>query len=172
MEDKSGRRAERRSNESGEISPIKLAHLEGDIKHKHAETTLLVRALTRKAYFVEEKHRGVRCEYQNALCVLGDAILDAIVAEMLTKNGIEKKGEITIQRAQYVSRKALHKVAKSFNLHEIIRKGKGEQVDENQSRILADTLEALVGSIFLDSDYETTRDAVLDWPGFQNLMKD
>lgn len=171
MTDRSERSVQGNESSGDEIPQAKLARLESDIEHEHADRTLLVRALTHKAYGVEQKHIGVKCEYQNALCVLGDAILDAIVADMLTENGIEKKGEITKQRAQYVSRKALHKVAKGFHLHRIIRKGKGEQVDENQSRILAETLEALVGSIFLDSDYETTRDTVLRWPKFRDLKK-
>jgi ribonuclease-3 len=145
--------------------------LKKNLHHPFMKDELLTRALTRKAYAEMQKQKDIECEHQNMLCVLGDAVLDAIVAEMLTKKGVEKKGEITKKRQNYVSRVALHEVAKGFDLHEFIRTSIGERVDKNQSRIQAETFEAIVGAIFLDSDYETTRDAVLNWPKFKKLQK-
>ncbi len=142
---------------------IDFTQLEKNLGYKFRTKKLCTRALTRKAYAKEQMDKGRRCDDQNALCVLGDAVLDAIITEKLTDQGLDKKGEITEERKQYVSREALHRVAKELKLYEFILTNKSEGVGPGRSRILAETLEAVIGAMFLDSDYEKTKIAVLKW---------
>jgi ribonuclease-3 len=87
---------------------------------------------------------------------LGDAILDAIVADYLFKRFPEgDEGFMTKLRARIVKRKNLDYLAKQLHIPELISSG---ILPGNTSKHLyGNTLEALIGAIYLDKGYKTTQ---------------
>jgi len=95
---------------------------------------------------------------------LGDAILDFIVGEYLYKNYPDKaEGDLTQIRARVVCEKALVDIAKRINLGKYILLGRGEEMSGGRQRksILADTVEAIIGAIYLDQGIDAARDFIL-----------
>jgi ribonuclease-3 len=113
--------------------------------------------------FAQEKNT-----FQNnqRLEFLGDAVLDFVVAEYLYIFYPEKaEGELTQIRAKVVCEKALSEMALNINLGKYILLGKGEELSGGRKRksILADTVEALIGAIYLDSGLEAARSFILKY---------
>lgn len=95
---------------------------------------------------------------------LGDAVLDFLVAEYLYKNYPDKaEGDLTQIRARVVCEKALVEIAKHINLGQYILLGRGEEMSGGRQRksILADTVEAIIGAIYLDQGIDAARSFVL-----------
>jgi ribonuclease III len=83
---------------------------------------------------------------------LGDAILDAIVADLLYTNYPTKdEGFLTLSRSKLVSRKKLNKIARKLNLPELIISRLAEHKLSDQ--ILGNALEALIGAVYIDHGY-------------------
>ena len=89
---------------------------------------------------------------------LGDAILDAIMAEFLLKKyPLKYEGELTEMRSKLVSRERLGQLSRKMHLNELIT------INPNAHAKSAggDAFEALVGALFLDKGYEKTKQIVL-----------
>ena len=110
-------------------------------------------------------HKSSSSENNERLEFLGDAIINLYISERLfnTYDNLDE-GKLTRHKASMVSRDNLNLIASKLNIGDFIKLGKGEKLEGNS--ILGNTFEALVGAIFLDSDYPTTQ-AVLD-----NLFKE
>ncbi|MBO7646992.1 MAG: ribonuclease III [Bacteroidales bacterium] len=108
-------------------------------------------ALTHRSLVEKDHHFGKfnneRLEY------LGDAILDAIIADYLFhKYPLETEGQLTQLRSKLVNRARLNKLAGKLGLHDMIRTGshiQGGSIDGN-------ALEAVIGAIYLDHGYKKT----------------
>jgi ribonuclease-3 len=92
---------------------------------------------------------------------LGDAILDAIIADYLFKTFPTKdEGFLTEMRAKIVSRVQLNKLSQKLGLEKLIR------LDSNSNNIYrssqGDAFEALVGAMYLDRGYNFTRYILLE----------
>jgi len=95
---------------------------------------------------------------------LGDAILDFIVAEYLYLNYNDKpEGDLTQIRAKVVCEKALVDVGARIDIGKYLMLGRGEDKSGGRKRksILADTMEAVIGAIYLDQGMEGARRFVL-----------
>jgi ribonuclease-3 len=95
---------------------------------------------------------------------LGDSILGQAVTVMLyTENPALDEGELAKRRASLVSSVALAEVARRIGLGRFIRLGKGEEQTggREKSSILADTVEAVIGAVYLDAGPEVATDLVL-----------
>ena len=89
---------------------------------------------------------------------LGDAVLDAIMAEFLFKKyPLKFEGELTEMRSKLVSRERLGQLSRKMHLNELIT------INPNAHAKSAggDAFEALVGALFLDKGYEKTKQIVL-----------
>lgn len=119
-------------------------------------------ALTHKSWVNE--HAKSR-ESNERLEFLGDAILEFIVSEEIYKRFPDKEeGYLTALRANVVNTLSLAEVARNLKIGDRIHLSKGEEETggrENYS-ILADTVEAIIGSIFLDSGLETAKKFIFD----------
>lgn len=90
---------------------------------------------------------------------LGDAILDAIVADYLfEKFPDQKEGFLTKMRAKIVSRSNLNRLAYDIGLHRFVKAANGLQGHRN---IYGNALEALIGAMFIDKGYRTTSKVVI-----------
>ena len=105
-------------------------------------------ALTHRSYAYE--HGGL--PHNERLEFLGDSILGQAVTVMLyTENPHLDEGELAKRRASLVSSVALAEVARSIGLGAYIRLGRGEELTggHDKSSILADTVEAIIGAVYL-----------------------
>ena len=90
---------------------------------------------------------------------LGDRVLGLVIAETLFKKfQQDDEGDLARIQAMFVCADACHKVAKSIGLNKKIVTA-GKHLMENKT-VLADAMEALLGAIFLDSDFDTVREIV------------
>ena len=109
----------------------------------------LERALTHRSYAYENDNppTNERLEF------LGDSVLGVIITEALYAHQPElPEGRLAKVRAAVVQMKALAEVARELNLGSYVRLGRGEEVTggRNKSSILADTLEAVIGAVYID----------------------
>jgi ribonuclease-3 len=145
-----------------------LAELEAALGHSFARTGLLVRALTHRSLANERAANGQPPGEQataggkaeaagtgdnERLEFLGDAVLGLVVAEALFLLHPEwQEGELTRVRAQLVSRQHLAEVAAAINLGSYLLLSHGEDKGglRRRSTVLSNTMEAVLGALFLD----------------------
>ena len=148
-------------------SDIDFSKLEDELDYEFRTKKHRTRALTRRAYAKEEedKQKRKKVKHQEAYCVLGDAVLKTILSDRLIEKGYETRKDITETKKKYESQAGLSKVAKKKLVGNFILKGVGEkkQKAHKQPRVQAETLEALIGAMFLDRGYNKTKEAVLKW---------
>ena len=92
---------------------------------------------------------------------LGDAILDAIVADILYKKFEHKKeGFLTSTRSRIVQRETLNKLAVELGLDKLIISSTRNLA--HNTNIYGDALEALIGAIYLDQGYRVAKKFVYE----------
>ncbi len=99
-------------------------------------------------------------ENNERLEFLGDSILNMLVTEYLYKTYPHlPEGDLSKMKSIVVSGQALTKIARTWNLGEYIRVGKGESRNggRNRDSILEDAFEAILGAIYLDSNIRECR---------------
>ncbi|MEO6728536.1 MAG: ribonuclease III [Candidatus Dojkabacteria bacterium] len=139
----------------------KLQNLIKILGHK-VDTDLLKVALTHRSYINEVKNRAL--EHNERLEFLGDAVLELAVTEYLF--GTHKdlnEGILTSFRAALVKTESLAEEAKRLGVGEFIFMSKGEEQSGGRDRqyILANTMEAIVGSIHLSLGYKAAEEFIL-----------
>ena len=135
--------------------------LEQRLKYKFRNPLLLAEALTHPSL----GHETQRHHFDNQrLEFLGDAVLQLIFTEWLFDHfPKDSEGQLTKMRSRLVSRDGLKLHAKRLDLGNHLMMGRGEEASGGRTRgtALADAYEALIGAIYLDSDYVTARRIVL-----------
>jgi ribonuclease-3 len=109
----------------------------------------LQRALTHRSYAYE--HNGLPTNER--LEFLGDSVLGLVVTDTLFRDHPDlPEGQLAKLRAAVVQMRALAEVARQLNLGAYVRLGHGEEMTggRDKSSILADTLEAVIGVVYLD----------------------
>jgi ribonuclease-3 len=122
-----------------------------------ADPGLLAQALT---------HRSAAALHNERLEFLGDALVNLIVAEALYQLWPKAdEGTLTRARAELVRESSLATIARSMDLgsHLILGPGEMKSGGHRRDSILADAVEAIIGAIHLDSNFEACRAAVLPW---------
>ena len=97
---------------------------------------------------------------------LGDSVLGLVITEELYKRYPDlDESRLSPLRSGIVNTRALADLARSLSLGECLRIGKGEEATggRDKNSILADSLEALVGALYLDSGFDIARGVVLRW---------
>lgn len=108
-------------------------------------------------------HRSHSAAHNERLEFLGDSLLNCIITVRLyTLYPDSSEGDLSRLRAHLVKEETLSKIAMSLSLGEALTLGEGEQKSGGMQRpsILADTVEAIIGAIFLDSGYGRTAEWV------------
>ncbi|GAB1258170.1 ribonuclease III [Aurantivibrio plasticivorans] len=127
------------------------------LSYQFGNPQLFIQALT---------HRSAAPQHNERLEFLGDSLLGVFIAEYLyTKFPKAKEGQLSRLRSQLVKGETLAEIAREFELGESIILGEGELKSGGHRRasILADCTEAIIGAIYLDSDFETCKRVVLPW---------
>jgi ribonuclease-3 len=127
--------------------------------HCFRDAALLERALTHASY----AHEHPPALDQEPLAFLGDAALGLVVAERLfAENTAEAVGVLTPRRAEIVSGANLARWAAGLELGALLRLGRGEDHTGGRLResILATTLEAVLGVVYLEAGLTAVRAVV------------
>ena len=119
---------------------------------------LLRRAFTHRSYLNE--NRDSESSHNERLEFLGDAVLELIVTEYLfQKYPDSTEGDLTAYRASLVNAVILSEVAQKIDVNDFLLLSKGEAKDIGKARqsILANTIEAIIGAIYLDQGYDMAK---------------
>src|SRR5579859_465522 len=142
-----------------------LSELETALGYDFVNSELLLRALTHRSLANERMLEGAEEDSNTAsdnerLEFLGDAVLGLVVAEaMFLLHPEWREGELTRVRAQLVSRQHMAEVATGLELGRHLRLSKGEDRSglRRKSTVLSNTMEAVIGAVFLDGGLEPVR---------------
>ncbi len=128
-----------------------LSILQRSLGYKFKNTELLTKALTHRSFVHEQPQKDIvdneRLEF------FGDSVLGLVVSDYLLKKFPNfSEGKLTKLRAGLVNDSNLAKKAMNLRVGNFIRLGRGEALTGGRKRnsILASTLEALIGAIYLD----------------------
>ncbi|MCR5625397.1 MAG: ribonuclease III [Lachnospiraceae bacterium] len=124
---------------------------------------LLLSALTHSSYSHEIKINKREC-YER-LEFLGDAVLELVSSEYIFKNNARMdEGGMTKLRSSYVCEQTLAYCARELKLDTMLYLGKGEIKSGGSKRdsILCDVMEATIGAVFMDSDFEIAKKYIND----------
>lgn len=137
------------------ITPnIKL--LETKLNYQFSDKQRLQLALT---------HRSASGKHNERLEFLGDAVLGNIIALQLYRQFPKAdEGQLSRLRAFLVKEKALFELAQTLQIGDFLNLGSGELKSGGFRRasILSDTFEAIIGAVYLDSDFPSVEKFVLD----------
>ena len=125
-----------------------LTLLQTRLGHSFNDAALLQQALT---------HRSHGSSHNERLEFLGDSVLNCVVAAILYERfQAVDEGDLSRLRANLVKQQSLFEIAQGLELSQFLRLGEGELKSGGFRRpsILADTLEAILGAIFLDAGFD------------------
>lgn len=133
--------------------------LEGRLKYNFRNKELLHQCLTHPSYSNENP------SYQSnrRLEFLGDAVLNMIVTIIIFEMYPHlQEGDLSYMRSRLVNKQELFEIGKSICLQDFIFLGKGEEKTEgrNKASIIAGSLEALIGGIYLDGGFQKAYEVV------------
>lgn len=132
-----------------------LSRLCNILDYQFRNPELLLEALT---------HRSASSKNNERLEFLGDSILNFVIADTLFERFPNaSEGDLSRLRASLVKGKTLAEIARSLNLSDYLRLGPGELKSGGFRRasILSDAVEAILGAIYLDSNFDTCRQIIL-----------
>ena len=128
---------------------------------KFKNKDLLVQAFVHRSYLNENP--DFYLSHNEILEFLGDAVLELVVTEYLYGRYPDKsEGTLTNWRASLVNSKILARVAKDLGFNDFLLLSRGESKELGKARkyILANTFEAVIGSLYLDAGFEVCRDFI------------
>ena len=131
------------------------SRLEKLLDYQFQNTELLKNALT---------HRSANSKNNERLEFLGDSILNFVIAGELYKlYPSATEGDLSRLRANLVDKAGLYEISKILNFGDYLILGSGELKSGGHRRdsILADTVEAIFGAVYLDSNFERCQKLII-----------
>lgn len=144
---------------------MSLAALQKRLGYTFRNPTVLREALTHGSYVPEHADAG---PHNQRLEFLGDAVLHLVLTEALFREFPgEREGVLSRRRASLTKGKFLCQLARDLGIADGLLLGRSEEDagGRNRDSILEDAMEAVVGALYLDSDFDTARRVVLSWYG-------
>lgn len=145
------------------------------LSYQFQQPQLLEQAITHCS-FVHEAHEGSLLSYER-LEFLGDAVLELVISHYLWERYPDlDEGDLTKMRAELVKKSTLASIAQNLQISSFLRLGRGERLQGGTQRnsILADTIEAILGAVFLDGGFSAAQCVCLQLfaPKLQHLNLD
>ncbi|NMM20753.1 MAG: ribonuclease III [Rhodoferax sp.] len=131
-----------------------LMALQRRLQHEFTNPALLTQAVT---------HRSFSSDHYERLEFLGDSVLSLAVSDLLYERlSALPEGDLSRIRANLVKQDTLHQLAVELGLPDVLRLGEGEARSGGHKRpsILADTLEAIIGAVYLDAGFTAAQSLV------------
>ncbi len=133
---------------------LQLSALEERLGHRFSEPKLLEQAVT---------HRSYGAVHNERLEFLGDSVLNCVIAQLLYAKYVRlDEGDLSRLRANLVKQASLADIAERIVLSDFLKLGEGEMKSGGFRRpsILADTLEATFGAVFIDAGFDAARGVI------------
>ena len=137
------------------MTDIKI--IENSIKYDFVNKALLEAAITHTSFVNNKKdYTYERLEF------LGDRVLGLAIADLIYKNFLnESEGDLARRIAFLVSGKTLSEIAIKLKLQKYVRVSENLKFNNGENNsILSDTMEAIIGAIFLDSNYSEVKKVI------------
>ncbi len=136
---------------------IDFINLERKIKINFKKKDLLVKSLTHKSF--DKENNNEKIEF------LGDRVLGLVMAKKLLEiYPDEKEGILDKKFAALVNKKTCLEVAKKLDLSKyVLTRNLNNKKNLIEDKVLADTCEALIGSIYLDKGYNVVEKFILEF---------
>jgi ribonuclease-3 len=134
---------------------VNLDKIQKLLNYKFRQVELLEQALTHRSF--PHGSNNERLEF------LGDSVLGLVISENIYVRKPEAtEGQLSRMRASLVKQEALAQVARDIDLGEYINLGGGELKSGGfrRSSILCDTLEAIIGAIYIDGGFDAARETI------------
>jgi ribonuclease-3 len=134
-----------------------IEQVEKILNYNFSDKNLLELALT---------HRSFKGKNNERLEFLGDSILNFVIAESLFKKfDLLPEGDLSRLRSQLVKSETLSEIGILLQLGDYLILGEGELKSAGWRRpsILADSVEAIIGAVFIDGGISDASDLILDW---------
>ena len=131
--------------------------IENSIKYHFVNRALLEAAITHTSFENNKKdYTYERLEF------LGDRVLGLVIADLIYKNFLnESEGDLARRIAFLVSGKTLYEIAVKLKLQNYVRVSENLKFNNGENNsILSDTMEAIIGAIFLDSNYSEVKKVI------------
>lgn len=128
--------------------------LEEQIDYRFSDRSLLVQALTHRSFANESREPGMADNER--LEFLGDAVLGLVIGHHLfATHAHAAEGELSRVRAELVKAPCLARLAAGLALGDCLLLGRGEARSggRDKENLLADSLEAVIGAVFVDGGY-------------------
>lgn len=139
----------------------RLAPLEEKLGYEFQDKTILIEALTHPGTIGVSK---TKVRSNQRLEFLGDAVLQAVITDVVYKKFSDsEEGELTKIRIALTQGKFLAELSQSLGIPKFLIIPKGASELRMQSAAAEDAFEAVIGAIYLDSDFQKVRDVVLSW---------
>ena len=138
-----------------------IRNIEKILKIKFNDKALLLKSFIHKSFNKYENNEKLE--------FLGDRVIALVISKkLLSMYPHESEGIIDKRFANLVNKKTCAKVAKKLNIKKFIKTGNSYQNSQSSDeKILSDTCEALVGSIYLDQGFSTVEKFILNiWKSF------
>lgn len=146
-----------------------MIEIEQILDYKFQNPIWLEQALAHKS-FVNEQRQG---ENNEKLEFIGDAVIDLVLAEALyLAFPQDAEGDLSKKRASLVNEAVLSELSQELHIPRFVRLGRGEAQTggESRPRLLASTLEAIFGGIYMDGGFSAVQKVILKT--FQSRLVD
>jgi ribonuclease-3 len=132
------------------------------LKVDYKDINLLITAFTHRSYLNE--HRNTVKQHNERLEFLGDAVLELVVTQYLYTNYAEPEGILTNWRSSLVRTESISAAASKYGFESMLLLSRGEKrgTERARAQILANSFEAVVGSIYLDQGYDKAKDFITE----------
>ncbi|EDY80852.1 ribonuclease III [Verrucomicrobiia bacterium DG1235] len=158
----SDKKAARLSANATELPQAKVKRLENKLGYTFKTKGLLHQSLTHPSFLLNTKDQ---LKNNQRLEFLGDSVIQLVLTEKLyEKFPSLREGKLTSIRSGYARGDYMAGIARELKLGDYLilkPKDRNAGVAENDSA-LGDAFEALIGAIYLDSDFETSRKIILE----------
>lgn len=139
------------------------------------DKALLKQAFVHRSYLNENKEFPLG--HNERLEFLGDAVLELVITDYLYGKYPEKnEGELTALRSALVNANTLHAVGSQLGINDFLLLSRGEAKDTGRARqyILANTMESIIGAIYLDRGYDIAKKFIYDFitPHLDKVIED
>ncbi len=132
------------------------SEFENIIHYTFKDRDILDNALRHSSYVNEQSNSNL--EDNERLEFLGDAVLNLIIGDLLMHRFSElNEGDLSRMRSSLVNETQLAQLARSINLGDVIKLGKGEEQTNGRDKnsILSDVFEAVVAAVYVDAGFNT-----------------
>ncbi len=139
------------------------------------DKALLKQAFVHRSYLNENKEFPLG--HNERLEFLGDAVLELVITDYLYGKYPEKnEGELTALRSALVNANTLHAVGSQLGINDFLLLSRGEAKDTGRARqyILANTMESIIGAVYLDRGYDIAKKFIYDFitPHLDKVIED